>query len=173
MEEQLALLGMAREHIFYCIDRAEKYYDVKLPVPEIDGTLTGMTAGQHVYHRFTGKHTIRINIPLLLKNSEDFLATTIPHEVAHLVVTFLWPTATAHGDYWKTSMRNCFGIEPKRCHSYDVSEYRRTRYRYIYSCSCRTHRLSANLHNKIKKGYSRHCLSCKDDIYFTGERIKL
>lgn len=65
---------------------------------------------------------VDFNLDLLLANYETFLATTVPHEVAHIVVwTRYGRAARPHGREWKETMR-ALGAEPNRTHSYDTTE---------------------------------------------------
>lgn len=98
-------------------------------LPEIDFKLTGTTAGQ-VHHRKewdSDKYyatRLRFNVPIAEKNLEDFLARTIPHELAHILAIKKWGHAEGkgHGTGWKRACRE-LGMNAElitRCHSYDV-----------------------------------------------------
>lgn len=126
--------------------------------------LTGKAAGMALFpHRATP--VIRYNALLLSENRDDFLKRTVPHEVAHIVARRLFgKKIKPHGPEWRQVMQ-LFGAEASRCHNYDVSRSsRRTLKRYPYRCHCRTHQLSSIRHNRVKRGQTYHCLSCKQPL---------
>lgn len=103
---------------------------------------------------------IRLNPVLLRENPADFLAQTLPHEVAHWVV-FRWrPSATPHGAEWRQVM-SWLDAPARRCHGFDVDRARiRTLRRHPYACACRAHEVSAILHRRIQNGAVYRCRAC-------------
>lgn len=149
---QEAIAEQARALIAF----AERELAVRLPVPEIRFDLRGQAAGQaHLRGAF-----LRFNPILLEENPEAFMAQTVPHEVAHVVVGRLFPRARPHGEEWKQVMR-LFGADPQRCHQFDTSRAttRRLR-RFTYRCDCREHALTTIRHNRVKKGMRYLCRDC-------------
>lgn len=116
---------------------------------------------------------------LLAENNKDhFLATTVPHEVAHWIDRELYGFVKTpagkiirHGKTWKRIMVNVFRIPANRCHTYDTSMIKkRTRVvsrGFVYGCGCgKTYNLTSVRHNKIVKGKAwYHCTSCKGKLY--------
>lgn len=149
--------------------RAGAFYAIKLPEASIDFSLRGRCAGQAILER-TGATRLRINLKLLAENLDDYLTQTIPHEVAHLVVNWqaqkkrLKPRP--HGPEWQAIMRNCFGLEAKRCHSYRTTPARIVPRPFLYACSCREHRLTSIMHNKIGLSYQALCKACRTPLQF-------
>lgn len=103
---------------------------------------------------------IRLNPVLLRENAAEFLAQTLPHEVAHWVV-FRWrPGAAPHGVEWRQVM-GWLEAPARRCHGFDVERARvRTLRRHLYACACRTHELTTILHRRIQNGAFYYCRTC-------------
>ena len=150
-------------------EQARRHYGIRLPAATIDYSLRGRCAGQ-ARVAANGETLIRLNRKLLHENLADFLAQTIPHEVAHLVVT--WQTRNRrhrprpHGPEWQAVMRDCFGLEPARCHDYATTPARVVPRDYLYRCACREHRLTRIMHNKILRRARVWCKSCKRPLTF-------
>lgn len=166
--------GIIRDRALKCLNRATRLYGIIIPEPEIDFSLRGLAAGQAQF-RISSKPKkiikcrLRFNLPIALENQADFLATVVPHEVAHLVVVAKWGKGKIkpHGLEWQKVMKQCFGLQPDRCHSYDVSKHvRRMPRPYIYSCGCQEFALTAQMHKRILEGQERRCRECKGGLVF-------
>jgi len=141
---------------------ASKGYPARAPKVKYD--LKGRTAGQAV-----GGHTIRVNLQILSnpKHTEDMLNSTIPHEVAHIVVMQTWPSASGHGSEWRRMMFY-LGLEAERCHNYETVAARKRDKPYTYYCMCDTpHKVSITLHRRIMQGRRYRCRKCGS--YLRGE----
>jgi len=153
--------------------RARDFYAIKLPEASIDFSLRGRCAGQAIVER-TGSTRLRINLKLLSENLDDYLSQTIPHEVSHLVVNWqaqkkrLKPRP--HGTEWQAIMRHCFDLEAKRCHSYRTTPARIVPRPFLYACSCREHRLTSIMHNKISLSYQALCKACRTPLQFVDRQ---
>ena len=159
-----AIIKRAEAETHRLLKQAMEMY--RHPVPEIElrFDLTGRSAGMFRFPA-AGHPIIRYNKVLLTENPDDFLARTVPHEVAHLVVRNVFGAdIQPHGAEWKSVMA-FFGAEATRCHNYDVSRSstRRLR-RFTYYCSCREHQLSTIRHNRIKAGQSYQCVCCNQSL---------
>lgn len=152
--------------------RARDFYDIPLPEAVIDFSLRGRCAGQAKVEP-CGATALRINLKLLTENLADFLAQTIPHEVSHLVIN--WQARQTrqrprpHGPEWQQVMQNCYGLQPVRCHTYHTSPARCVPRNFLYRCSCREHRLTSIMHNKLAKRYQALCKSCRTQLKFVAE----
>ncbi len=139
--------------------QAEAHCQRTLAAVEVRFDLKGAAAGQYRSHP---EPCIRYNPGLAAHQFDAFCARTPPHEVAHHVVAQLNPNRRVrpHGPEWQSVMRT-FGLEPSRCHDYDLGSVpmRRQR-RYRYRCACREHELSATRHNRILRG--EQCYSCRN-----------
>jgi len=117
--------------------------------------------------RAHGSDKIELNYPYLESNTEVFLKSTIPHEIAHCIQHIIKPYAKqSHGPEWKNIMR-CLGLVPTSCHSYDTLNILRTKKPYIYQCACRKVGLSAIRHKRSKRG-KYTCSICKKELEFIG-----
>ncbi len=112
---------------------------------------------------------IRFNAQLAEENWPDFLATVVPHEVAHLIA--FWSSGCRdHGAVWRAVMRD-LGAEPHRCHRFDTSRSRVSRQRlWPYACGCsRTHQLSTTRHNRVLRQRAQyHCRGCGEPVRYMG-----
>lgn len=119
------------------IAKCEAHYGRTFKMPTILYTKRGTTAGTANYR----KYEVNFNPVLLMENLEDFIARTVPHEMAHLVDHALHPqnfessfTITQSGRYKRTkrdvhgatfkAIMHVMGADGSRCHSYDTSNAR-------------------------------------------------
>jgi len=176
MHDQLSIAEL-QEKAFAAVRRAERrardFYALKLPEASIDFSLRGRCAGQAIVER-KGATCLRINLQLLRENRDDYLSQTIPHEVSHLVVNWqarkkrLKPRP--HGIEWQSVMRDCFGLEAKRCHSYQTTPARVVPRPFLYACRCREHLLTSIMHNKIGLSYQALCKACRTPLQFVDRQ---
>lgn len=161
------LLVQIRHRTEECLVHAEKHFGISLPRPRIDFSLTGTTAGQYCLKG----NVLRYNVKLAVGNQEDFLATTVQHEVAHAVqfLNFYKVGIAPHGKEWKKIMVECFKLPPRVCHNYDVSKVKRNTKSYAYGCACpgKIHQCGLIKHKKILKNARQYiCLKCKQQLVF-------
>lgn len=152
----------------------EKAYNRVFVVPEIRYDLVGRSAGQAVWDPYGKvKHFIRINPVLLNENGEDMVNQTVPHEVAHVVVTQLYEEkghrVQGHGYEWQSVMRQ-LGLKPDRCHSYDVTSIRAIRggKEYHFTCMCVgfVHKFSKSKYTRYINGNRYVCRRCRGSLKF-------
>lgn len=131
--------------------------------------LKGGTAGQAIYSN--GEFTIRFNLEIAANNFDDYLRTTVPHELAHLILDHLYPWAPAHGKHWAICM-DILGAPANRCHSYSKDTYTPARVvrRYPYLCACQIHSVTAIIHNRVQAGeQGRRCTKCGSRLVYAPE----
>jgi SprT protein len=155
-------------------DKFNQEFGKNYAYPTITFTLRGAAAGTATYQ----KQLINYNIGLYRDNKEGYYNRTIPHEIAHLFNFRMYVERTGswgkrlmpHGIEWKQIMRR-MKVDPKRCHSYKVEKVRRVSKDYIYKCSCREHKISSILHNRMEKGDKFYkCNVCKGRISYVGKK---
>ena len=132
-----------------------------LPDPEIRFDLHGQAAGQFRWR--TGERPVlRFNLGIARNHPMDFLATTVTHEVAHLVTAACHGRTRPHGAEWRAVMAFLGIDEPRRCHDYPLAAgVTRQQRRWRYRCDCRDHQLSTTRHNRMGAGTVRyHCRAC-------------
>lgn len=152
------------------VTRLADHTGVQLPAILVDFTLRGRCAGQARVSR--DRLEVRVNREILEHHREEYLAETIPHEVAHLHV--LWchrarrHKPRPHGPEWQALMRDCFQLEPKRCHDYPARPARNVPRKHLYRCACREHRLTSIMHNRIRRVGGAACRSCRTPLSYHG-----
>lgn len=148
--------------------KAEVFYGKTLSRPKnIIFKRNGTTAGYSNYY----KKELMFQLDFAEHNKEDFLTSTVPHEVAHYVDDEVYGNKyvnnrrQVHGPRWQYIMTRVFGLNPHRCHNYDTSvTITKQQSRHEYTCGCRTHMVSTTIHNKMLRGQNRICLYCKQKI---------
>ena len=115
----------------------------------IDFTLRSRTAGSACWE----KRRLNFNLILAADNLDEFLAQTVPHEIAHLYQTKIYPDSKPHGNEWKRVMR-LGGFNPIRTHSYKTETPKRSVRTYPYTCACKNliHHLGARRHASAVNG---------------------
>ncbi len=156
--------SLLREQTSYWLAQATRITEEEIPELPVLLDLRGSAAGQY---RGGEQPCIRYNRIIAAQVFEDFIARTIPHEVAHYVVDRLYAgkRVKPHGIEWQSIMR-AFGLEPSVRHRYDLSQVPvRQQRRYTYICDCRKHQLSATRHNRVqRKGISYFCSQCRSEL---------
>ena len=151
-----------------CIRRAERLFEREFPLPRIHFDLSGRIAGMFRVRR--QQREIRYNPYLFGKYFDDNLANTVPHEVAHYLVSELygWRKVRPHGAEWKAIMCR-LGAEPTVTCRYDLSGVpQRRQRRFNYSCECTTHALSAVRHNRVQRGQGHYtCRQCRQPLVYS------
>lgn len=125
--------------------------------PEVAWDLRGQAAGQANGRR----NLIRFNRGLAERYPEEFVAQTVPHELAHLVAFKKFGgRIRPHGREWRAVMI-VLGAEPRRTHRYKVTPVRKFK-RYAYQCHCpdSEYQLTAIRHNRIQRGHVYVCKRC-------------
>lgn len=129
--------------------------------------LKGRVAG--MYLRQQNQRVIRYNPYLFAKYFADSLTLTVPHEVAHYITDMMFARAIyrprPHGKEWREVMQ-VFGADATRTCDYDLEGIPvRICKRHDYQCSCMTHELSSQRHNKIQKRTARYfCKKCNEEL---------
>ncbi len=146
-----------------CYRRAEIHFRRRFDRPRLGFNLRGLAAAV----AYPAKNAIRINRRLLEQNADDFLLNTVPHEVSHLIAYRLHGRGIApHGAEWAAIMREVFGLEPRRCHDYDVHLNMKAVYRYRCGCPA-GHALSVRRHNSALRGRRYFCRRCRQPLRFS------
>ncbi len=164
------------ERVAHCLALSAplcRRYRVSVPKPEIRFDLRGTAAGQCVWQQ-RRTPVLRFNLKLAEDHYDDFVTTTVAHEVAHLVTIACHRKAPPHGTEWRAVMRHLGIRNPERCHRYvvDTSNQRRQR-RWAYVCDCREHHLSTTRHNRVRRDLAEYrCLHCGSRLRPTGDKAE-
>lgn len=125
--------------------------------PEVAWDLRGQAAGQA-----NGRQNfIRFNRELAERYPDEFVAQTVPHELAHLVAFKKFGgRIRPHGREWQAVMI-ALGAEPRRTHRFEVTPVRKLK-RFAYQCHCpdSEYQLTAIRHNRIQRGHMYVCKRC-------------
>lgn len=145
------------------LSRQRNFADKPLTMPTVAYDLRGHTIGMAV-----GGKLIRLNPDMLNdpRYTEDMIAVTVPHELAHCVQRQLYPVSKSHGWEWKMIM-GILGLPPTVCHNYDTIAARTrkpTARPFTYVCDCREHKMTALIHRRIQAGRQYICNDCKGYI---------
>ncbi len=112
VDREQAVQAKLRELLHICRD----FHCLALPMPEVH-YVTGVQYAGKAWFR---EHRIVLSQDFLVKNFDDMIANTVPHELAHLIQYKLFPKAKPHGYIWQSIMIDWFRCNPLRCHSYDT-----------------------------------------------------
>src|SRR5690606_27376525 len=125
--------------------------DFKLKVEELpvvfvrSGRIAGMAKRQrNIYN-------LEFSVEAILKDWEEMITNTIPHEMAHIVDMYLHGGHSSHGPRWKYIVQR-LGGSSDRTHDIPLNKSRRSR-KYIYQASCGTVvEVGPRHHNTIAQG---------------------
>jgi SprT protein len=144
--------------------RAEKFYNKTFTRPKtIIFKRTGTNAGHCNYTR----KELMFQLSMMEKEGDSF-DPTYYHEVAHWIDKEVngysyKPSGRRdiHGKKWQYIMKYVMRLEASRCHSYDVSEVKRSRTTYSYFCERgHSHTLSSVIHNRMTSGRKSYKCKC-------------
>jgi SprT protein len=156
--------------VLQCFKQAEDFYGRKFSRPNnIIFKRKGTWGG---YCNFTKKE-LMFQLDFAEHHKEDFLNRTVPHEVAHWIdkevngYQYKGGRRDIHGKSWQDIMIKVYGLEPSRCHNYDISVTKVKGGRnYVYECKCKEHHLSSIRHNRIRRGTIYSCNLCGGELKF-------
>jgi SprT protein len=168
---------VSKSDVKLIIDTVEKYvnianefYRISLKIPLISFKLRGRVAGK------ASGYWVKYNLYFFKANREDFLNSTVPHEVAHYVQKNLFRYSSPHGIEWKRIM-HLFGCPPIRCHSYDLNVLpkRKSHEKFLVYCNCGVLKVGKTVYVRFKNGTQYKCRTCKSKIrkYPSNEMVTL
>lgn len=154
--------------------KAEEFYGCSFSRPKNIIFKTNGTRGGHCCY---GRSELMFQIELAKNHAEDFISQTVPHEVAHWIDVERYGyerTRTGryvhHGRTWKYIMQHVYGLNPDRCHDYDVSAVvtkKQERHNYMCNCCGRVYKLSTTKHNRVLRGKVNYsCSRCLVKLSF-------
>ena len=122
------------------------------------------SAGMAVWKRSKNIMIIRLHPLALSKYKKNYLLTTVPHEVSHIIQFVNFCSSKQHGQQFKKIMR-IFDAPPDRCHEYNLGVLRGIkRITFTHKCNCGEHEVSPLIHKRILAGQSRICMKCKGEL---------
>ncbi len=146
------------------VNAGSRLIGCRAAVPRVTFDLRGQSAGQFRVDKRGGAH-IRYNPTLLARYEADFLAQTVPHEVAHYLAYLRFGRRIRpHGVEWQRLMQG-LGANPTRCHDFDVTGLKARQLRqHRYHCDCGEHALTSIRHQRILRGASYVCRVCGEAL---------
>lgn len=177
MQVSAAIKQAVEAKITECLTKATQRYKCTFQRPTVSYDKSGTVAGTANY---TTWH-VQFNPVLLMENQAEFIAQTVPHEIAHLITDRVYPHAhrptggwftgakrSVHGTEWQSVMR-VLGADPRRCHQYDVSSAQtKVKNKYHYTCKCNgdkaNHFVGPKVHAKVQAGARYTCRNCRAAI---------
>lgn len=170
------------------IEKACAHYGVPpFEMPKVMYEKRGSTAGVAYYTKWE----INFNGPLMMLHLEDFIARTVPHELAHLIVARIYPethtdrgyTITrrgmrrgkreSHGPRFREVMAVLGCDDDSRCHSYDTSLTSKRKPHYKYQCQ-RCHQefeLGPKRHAKLRVNASAYTCKCHGALKLIADAV--
>jgi SprT protein len=132
------------------VDKLNKHYNFSMDYPNIHYDIIGTNGGLAK----SASMSVHYNDKLLKQNEEDFIETTVPHEVCHIAVYHKsniekkpYPK-NGHGADWKLMMWIA-GVPARKYHQYEVE--RKSPIEYKYKCGCANGVIvNQKTHKKIK-----------------------
>lgn len=159
------LQARVEKRVNECIKIAEKHFGQHIAKPSIHFDVRGTVGG---YYQ-PGSHKVRYNPVLLNENVDDYILTTVAHEVAHAIDYHLLGSSVysirrhkPHGSSWKNIMR-ILGVPVERCHHYNVDNAQvRVKNKFEYRCKhCGTLlTVGPKIHEGIRRGAQRWHSKC-------------
>ncbi|GDY28200.1 protein SprT [Agarivorans sp. Toyoura001] len=139
-----------------CFIQAETFFERTFTRPEILlSARNSKVAGSANLSRWR----LRFNAHFYQQQPEHFLAQTVPHEVAHIICHAVYGRVKPHGKEWQAIMLNVFNCPPHTTHNYSLESIKINSVEY--RCACQSHLLSIRRHNKVLKGASYQCRTCR------------
>lgn len=132
--------------------------------------LNGVAAGQYCYG-LKNRNCFRVNLLIAKNNIEKYLKSTVPHKVSHYI-THVSYNESGHGRRWKYIMKSIFGIEPSRCHSYDIMNIQELAQKrpnkYICGCLTNNEHYISNLKHKriVLENTTYICRRCHQKLIY-------
>jgi len=156
------------------IRTAEEFYGQDFDIPLFNFDQKGRCGGMYTYTPWNQCHTIKFHQGILNDNFFEYLSDVVPHEIAHYIAHKVYKSI-GHDKAWKIVMESVFKVKAKRCHNFDVSQYKRKVKvkRWLYKCGCSNNehiKLSTIKHNKVmRRGVIYKCSECNQRIAYTGK----
>lgn len=136
---------------------AERELRIVVERPNITYRIRGSSAGYAEY----ATRTIDLNMIYLRDNADAYIANSVPHELAHLIVQDIHGNVPfQHGREWQALMQ-MFDAKVEITHRYDTAKTVKT---YQWNCGCMSHQLSYYQHTQARKGKAYECNKCKQAI---------
>ncbi|MGY5450497.1 SprT family zinc-dependent metalloprotease [Agarivorans sp. MS3-6] len=149
------------QQIERCFLQAEQHFQRSFTRPEI---ILSKRRSKVAGSANLSQWKLRFNAHFYQQQPADFLAQTVPHEVAHLLCHALYGRVKPHGKEWQQIMQQVFNCPANTTHSYSIEQLQLSTFEY--RCACQRHLLSVRRHNKVLRGASYQCTKCQQRLSF-------
>ena len=136
------------------------------------------TLGSVKKNHTTGVYNMRLNLHLLNEFGDEYIEHVVLHELAHIIVGILYPyekygRVKSHGKEFKYVCakmgyphisRATTDIFSKSEHLQVKRTHKKPRATFTYVCGCNEFELSSIRHNRIGRGATYRCPSCKSKL---------
>lgn len=145
------------------VDKLNSKFNFNMKNPPIYYDIRGTTGGLAK----SASMSVHYNDKLLKENMEEFIATTVPHEVCHIAVYHLCQTEkrnypkNGHGADWQIMMRLA-GVNARKYHQYEVPT--KEPVEYHYECGCPNGLIIPEKQHKKIKNKAMICNKCKKQL---------
>lgn len=148
--------------IFSALDRAGP---IEVELSERLATRGGQATMRRVFGEFKFCR-IKINARLHAENPQE-LAKTYLHELAHVLANLSTGKNEGHGRKW-AQMMEILGLPAERCHSMDVSNFKREVKRFTWACDAcnKQYKLTPYKHNAQMDRNRYSCGVCRGKLTF-------
>ena len=164
------LVLAAEANVIKNLDKGNKHFGLNL---QFDGVKFFRKSKTGAYVIPSQNNVVYLNSDLFKSNFANYINNIIPHEVAHLFAEHLKKERKIkegiHGLTWKTIMKKVYGLEPKRCHDFDLSVVELPKSKFKYICACKKHFVGKRVHDQMRKGSTYTCRQCKSTLTFLSK----
>jgi SprT protein len=156
MKSNTEVQDKIRETGEFYFNLAEELFGQTIRRPAYHFDIRGTTGGQACLRA----NKMRFNMHIAHTHFDKYMASTVPHEVAHMVEFALYGTS-GHARVWKNIMRR-FGCNPSRCHSYDQLKTASGKDRPKVKCGCGEREIGPIKYKRLVSGESSYiCGKCR------------
>jgi predicted SprT family Zn-dependent metalloprotease len=165
-----------------CVEAIEQQTGKKLVVPTVvwSNKMSRSWGKASFIDKTDGRREYIITLSAKVFNAEtNALRNTVAHEVAHIADLQLYKN-WGHGPTWAMIMSRMLNQPARRLATREemlevaptAKVTRRLMTKYVYSCKCQTHLVSAQAHSKIMKGVGYCCRACASTLVFSNKVTK-
>lgn len=162
---ETTLVRQVEDKVLETLLTAQQQFRQSFDLPTVEFRDMGRTAGKAYFTQ----NKVVLSPTLLQENQSEFIARTVPHEIAHLVTHRVFPFARqSHGREWRTVMMKLGVTDISRCHTYNTKSVAQSRDKWVYTCGCgKRFEFGSVRHRKSQSGAGYRCGRCKTPCVYT------
>lgn len=139
----------------YWWKRLQESYVEQFPCPRIEFSLRMSRTAGLATTNFRNPSQSFITLALCHMHEADF-DNTIAHECVHIYCNLFYRSHCGHDWRWRSMMQS-LGLQPNRCHTYEVVVNKQERTPVSCPTCGYTYKFSQNRLTRARKGTSRYC----------------